>query len=125
LYLIDQGEVHLTGTWWYENGPVGNEIPPRVQIEGRKTDDGRFWPDVTLQVKNKLTGKWKTLVKRSGQGKPTTVIIEPNGRNFDLTVNLDVFKPLADTHALGRIILKNGQSSEFELKYLLPPEKDA
>jgi hypothetical protein len=125
LYDVDQSESRLVGTWWYENGAVGDQIPPRVEIAGTKTPDGIFWPDVTLQVKNELTGGWETVATPRNEGTRTTVTIEPNGRNFDLTVNLNVFKPLIGTHKLGRIVLKSGEASEFDLKYLLPPEQPA
>jgi hypothetical protein len=123
LYEVDQNRLHLIGTWWYENGAVGNETPPRVVIEGRRTSDGLFWPDVTSEVKNELTGKWETVAKPSSHGRRATVIIEPNSRNFDLRVNLDVFKQLIVKYKIGRIVLKTGEASEFELKYLTPPER--
>jgi hypothetical protein len=123
LYDVDQSESRLVGTWWYENGALGNQIPRRVEIEGTRTPDGVFWPDVTLQVKNELTRTWETVATPHSEGTRTTVTIEPNGRNSDLTVNLNVFKPLIQAHKLGRILLKTGEASEFELKYLLPPDK--
>jgi hypothetical protein len=122
LYYVDQGKVHLTGTWWYENGAVAKETPPRVVIEGRRTPDGVFWPDITLQVKNELTGKWQILAKPPSHGRRATIIIEPNNRNFDLMVNLDVLKPLIGNYKFGRIVLKTGEAAVFELKYLLPPK---
>jgi len=121
LYYINQDESSLTGTWWYENGAVGDETLSPITIKGTKTADGVFWPDVTLQVKNEVTGSWKTLPKPVSVGTRATLTIEPNSRNFDLRVNLDLFKPLIHTHKVGRIILESGQSSEFELKYLVPP----
>jgi len=124
LYYIDQDRFHLTGKWWYENGAVGDETPSRVVIQGKRTPDGVFWPDVTLQVKNELAERWETVAKPSSRGRRATIIIEPNSRNFDLTVNLDAFKPFIGKYKLGRLVLKTGETPEFELKYLLPPGED-
>jgi len=123
LYNIDQGKFHLIGTWWYENGALGNQTTSRIVIKGRKTSDGAFWPDVKLQVKDERNGKWQTVAKSSSEGQPATVIIEPNSRNVDLRVNLDALKPLIGKYKLGRLVLKTGEAPEFELKYLLPPEQ--
>lgn len=120
LYSVDQSE-HLTGTWFYTNGSVGKQAASTVPVQGEKTADGIFWPDVTLQVKNEATGRWETLATPSRRAAPTTLFVEPNTTQFNLTVNLDPFKPLLTTHKLGRIVLPNGETSEFELKYLLPP----
>lgn len=125
LFSIDQGELHLIGTWSYTNGAVGNKTPPRVVIEGTKTSDGIFWPGVRLDVRRERTGKWKRIAKSSNHGQRATMTIEPNATNFDLTVNLDVFKTLIGKYESGRIVLNTGQASVFELKDLLPPEKEA
>ena len=124
LYGIDQGDRHLVGTWSYTNGAVGNKTPPRVVIEGTRTTDGVFWPDVKLEARKGRTGKWKQVPNPAIEGELATVIIEPNAINFDLTVNLDAFKPLMGTYESGRIVLKTGRTLQFELKDLVPPEQD-
>ncbi|HEV2841928.1 MAG TPA: hypothetical protein VGW39_11425 [Chthoniobacterales bacterium] len=124
LYSVDQGELNLVGTWSYTNGAVGNEPPPRVVIEGIKTADGSFWPDVSLGVRKGRTGKWKRIAASPHLGERATVTIEPNAIGFDLMVTLDPFKPLLDKYKFGRILLNTGRTSEFELKDLSPPERE-
>jgi hypothetical protein len=125
LYGVDQGDRHLVGTWSYGNGAVGNETPPpRVVIGGTKTADGIFWPDVRLEVRKGQKDKWERIPTSPNHGERATVTIEPNAINLDLMVNLDAFKPLLNKYESGRIVLKTGRSSEFELKDLLPPERE-
>jgi hypothetical protein len=123
LYDLSQNEQHLIGRWSYTNGAVGNETPPRVIVEGTKTIDGTFWPEVKLEVRKGQTGKWKRIVNPPDPGQPAEVTIEPNTTNFDLAVNLDAFKRLIGKCESGRIVLKTGRASVFELKDLLPPEQ--
>lgn len=124
LVSVDQGDVHLVGTWSYTNGAVGSEIPPRVVIEGTKTADGGFWPDVRLEVRKGRKGKWKRIAQSPNRGERATVRIEPKATSFDLMVNLDAFKPFLNKYESGKIVLDTGWSSEFELKDLLPPERE-
>jgi len=124
LYGVDQGDRHLVGTWSYTNGAVGSKTPPRVVIEGTRTTDGVFWPDVKLEARKGRTGKWRKVPNPSIEGERATVTIEPNAINFDLMVNLDAFKPLMRTYESGRIVLKTGRTSQFELKDLVPPEQE-
>ena len=120
LYSVDQSE-HLTGMWFCTNGPVGKQPASRLAIQGQKSDDGIFWPDVTLQVRNEATGQWETLATPSRRAAPTTLFVEPNTTQFNLSVRLDPFKPLLTKRKIGRIVLSNGETSEFQLQYLLPP----
>lgn len=122
LYDLDQGEAHLIGYFAYENYSKKNEIPRPAVLSGVKTADGAFWPDATVQVKNRQTGSWETIGKSTEQGERTDVTIAPNAINFDLKVNLDALKPLLNEHELARLILNSGEASEFELKYLVPPK---
>ena len=123
LFSVDQGELNLVGTWSYTNGTVGSETSRRVVIEGTKTADGSFWPEVRLEARKGRKGKWERIITPPNRGELATVTIEPNAINFDLMVNLDAFKPLLNKYELGRIVLKTGRSSEFELKDLLPAER--
>jgi hypothetical protein len=93
-------------------------------VEGTKTADGTFWPEVKLEVRKGQTGKWKRIAISPAVGRPATVTIKPNTTNFDLAVNLDDFKRLIGTCEFGRIVLKTGQASVFELKDLAPSEQE-
>lgn len=121
LFDLDQGEKHLVGTFAYENyaGAIGTAR--NAVIEGVEKADGTFWPYVKFEVRKKAAEKWEPLGESSKQGHAATIRISPNTVNYRLTVNLDAFKPFIGKYELGRIILKTGESSEFQLKYLLPP----
>jgi hypothetical protein len=121
LTYLDQGESHLTGSLAYENYAAKDKTPAPVSIAGVKAAHGVFWPDVTLQVRNESTGKWRTIAKPINVGQRTTLRIEANNINSELMVNLDVFKSLIGKYESGRIVLNTGASCEFQLKYLLPP----
>lgn len=122
LYDVDQGEFCLVGTWLYFNCAADGRIASSVVIEGAEAD-GSFWPDVRLEAKDKITGKWNVLGQSTHPGKRTTIAIEPNGINYDLKVKLDVFKHFVGKYTSGRIVLTSGEASEFDLRYLLPPDQ--
>lgn len=121
LYDIDQGELHLTGTCLYINGPLGAEPPKKLIIKGGRDRNGAFWPAVELQIKNEATGQWET-IGSARFDKSSNLSIEPNDHRFDLMVNLDPFKPFIGKFTTGKIILATGEAAQFELKHLLPPQ---
>jgi hypothetical protein len=120
LYAINQDRLHLDGTWLYKNYAISHSGLPSFEIA--KDDVGILWPKVKLEVQNIKTGQWVPIGKSLAQGKKTTLAIPPDS-NFDLFVNLDPFKPYLHKYKLGRVILTNGQASQFSLKSLLPPER--
>ena len=126
LFGLEQQTHHLIGTWMYVNYDIrGREVGP-VIIEGGRTRNGLFWPDVRLQVKDDSTGKWKTISNSSNHWwevwkKREKVTIARNSQNLELMVNLDEFQPLIGKYEVGRIVLNSGEVSEFELKSLLLP----
>ena len=123
LFGIRQQE-HLGGTWYLSNGAVKGRTSRPVEIPGVETPDGVFWPDVTLQVKNEATTRWETVTNSIPDGKRTARIVAVDTVCFSLTVNLDACKAFLGRYKFGRIILKSGEVSEFELKYLEPPKND-
>jgi hypothetical protein len=129
LFGLEQQAVHLIGTWSYVNYDVRGRAAVPVTIEGAKTLDGLFWPDVCLEVKNEAIGKWETIAKSSNHWwelskTRDTIVIGRNSSNLDLMVNLDKFQPLIGKYKLGRIVLKSGEASPFELNVLLPPKDE-
>jgi hypothetical protein len=119
---ITQTGLHLTGECAYYQ--LENQIPRIISIEGTKTADGQFWPDVTSQVKNERTGKWETIAKPIRSGPRATITVKPGEFNPELLVTLDVFYARIGKYKLGRLLLKTGDSAEFELKDLLPSEEE-
>lgn len=124
LFDLDQSEVRLTGWFAFENYSGKAHAAKTLIIEGCKTSDGVFWPAVTLEVRNESTEQWEPIGKAVNQGCRDRIEIAPNTVNHELTVNLEAFKPLISKYKLGRIVLKTGQVSEFELKNLLPPNRE-
>ena len=124
LFDLDQSDIRLTGWFAFENYSGKDQAAKKLIIEGCKTSDGVFWPDVRLEVRNESTEKWRTIGNAATQGCRDRIAIEPNTVNYELTVNLEAFKPLIRKYTFGRIVLKAGQVSEFELKNLLPPNRE-
>lgn len=119
---ITQTGLHLTGECAYYQ--LENQTPRIISIKGIKTADGQFWPDVTSQVKNERTGKWETIAKPIRNGPRATITVKPGEFNPELLVTLDVFYARIGQYKLGRLLLKTGDSAEFELKDLLPSEEE-
>jgi hypothetical protein len=120
---ITQTGLHITGECAYYQ--IENQIPRIASIEGTKTADGQFWPDVTSQVKNERTGKWQTISEPFNRGHRATITIKPGEFNQELMVTLDVFYPLIGKYKVGRLLLRTGDATEFELKELLEDEPEA
>jgi len=118
---ITQTGLHLTGECAYYQ--LENQVPRIISIEGTRTADGQFWPDVTAQVKNERTGRWETISKPVSGGRRATITVKPGEFDPELFVTLDAFRPLIGKYRVGRLLLKTGDAAEFELKELLPSEE--
>jgi hypothetical protein len=119
---ITQEGLHITGECAYYQ-PAGQDLPT-VRIEGTKTGDGKFWPDVTSQVMNDRTGSWETISKTFNHGHRAVVSVKPGEMNGELLIALDIFLPLVDKCKLGRVVLNSGETAEFDLKHLLEDESE-
>ncbi len=93
-------------------------------IKGMKKADGEFYPYVTMQVANEAARGWKTIGRFLNGTRTVTITVEPKGVSKTLMVDLDAFRPLIGRFRYGRIVLKTGESSEFELKNLSPPKNE-
>lgn len=124
LYAIKQDKSEMDGTWLYLNYATSDrKASPVARFDATKDGIGILWPNVRLEVQNELTGKWTLIGKSARRGTRMEVTVEP-GSNVDLFVQLDAFKPFLGKHKVGRVVLTNGQASEFDLNYLVPPGKD-
>jgi hypothetical protein len=123
LRAVRQEGLHLTGECTYFQ--VENQNPPVAVIEGTDTGESGFWPDVTSQVKNERTGKWETIAKPFNHGHRRKITIKPGEFNQELLVALDVFYPFVGKYKLGRLVLKTGEITMFELNKLLEEESEA
>jgi hypothetical protein len=119
LNIFTQEGLHLTGNCAYKRA---DEQPPRL-IEGTKTYNDEFWPDVTGQVKNEKTGAWETVSLPLDYGRRATIEVKAGELKQDLLVSLDVFLPLVGKYKVGRVVLKTGEAAEFDLFELLSVEE--
>jgi len=106
----------LKGSFIFYNESIGP-----VTLQGTKTDDGRFWPVVRLQVADAENGQWTTLGPEV-KGSSITLVVAPKSR-VKLLVMMDRFRPYIGSLKLGKVILDNGEATCFELSNLLPPPK--
>lgn len=125
LYSVSQGTSELDGTWLYLNYTIDRPKKGSVaRFDAIKDKIGIVWPNVRLEVRDEQTGQWTLIGKSSQGGKKVAITVAP-GSKVDLFVQLDRFKRFIGQCKHGRIVLSNGQASEFELKYLLPPGADS
>jgi hypothetical protein len=118
-----QRSGHLVGEF-----EVLNTTSSPETINGTKTADKKFWPNVEAQITNGATPsewKWRNIGQPPTWEKPSKLIVDPV--NADSTspeksvyVDMDIFKPFIGKATYGRIVLPNGRWSMFELKDLLP-----
>ena len=94
-----------------------------MSLNGTRTADRKFWPYVTRQVSNDVTGTWTTIASREDSGTPSTSSIESKQVVGELYVNLDSFRPLIGKFRYGRILLSTGDAAVFEMRSILPPEE--
>lgn len=117
-HFIQHG-LHTTGICIYH---LPEDRPSNI-IEGTKTDNGEFWPDVTCQVKNEETGRWETVSSPLDYGHRSKIEVSPGDIKPDLRVSLDVFLPLVGKYKKGRILLRSGEAADFDLFELLSEEE--
>ncbi len=115
---------HLVATCSYANYSDGKTSPPLVTVRGVTTKDGKFCPRVSAKITNDVNGEWKTIGELGTLGKPLSRRIAANTVDDSFTISLDVFRPFIGKFVYGSLVLKSGQAAVFELKDLLPPEKE-
>jgi hypothetical protein len=104
----------LVGTAEYEYLIRGH----LATIEGVLTQDGRFWPVVTAQVRADPHAEWKTLEPSPIAGKPATFPVQTDSTKLLLYLDLEVFRPYIGNRECGRLVLENGEAASFKLEDL-------
>jgi hypothetical protein len=114
----DEGHVH--GICMFFNGKSVSAI-----LEGTETSDGDFYPQVSTQVGDSdHGGEWKTLKPSvSPSGRVAARTIRPQEASRPLKVDLDVFRPFIGKKKYGRLLLRTGEATVFQIDDLQPPEK--
>jgi hypothetical protein len=120
LGFIRQDEAHLSGEFTFENVSGSRDKAKDVLLQGGKTSDGRFWPQVRYEARRDADAPWEPLGHSPAIGRSAKRTIKAEGKPVQLTVRLDVFQPLIRTHKMGRIVFSSGDTSQFELKDFAP-----
>lgn len=125
LTFVRQESSRLLGICVYENYSISGVSARVAIIDGVKTADGVFWPDLKLEVSNELGGMWTDIGKSSTHGQRVALRIKPKDINMGLTANLDRFQSFIGKYRFGRLTLKTGEAAVFELSLLSPPTRAA
>jgi hypothetical protein len=111
--------IHVSGLCAYYNS-----TPHSVDIDGRETSSGEFYPDVIYEISHG-DGDWETLeVPTNNPGKQLTITVEARTRSRPLRINLDMFVPLIGKAKYGRLVLKTGEKAVFRVDELQPPSEN-
>jgi hypothetical protein len=123
LFNVHQERTELTAEFAYDNYIIANEVRPTVVIQGRRTEDGRFWPNVVYEVRKDSNASWEPVRGTAKTGQNTSVLVKPLDSRFDLFVSLEPFKAYITLYHFARVTLPDGDRAEFELKSLSPPSE--
>lgn len=115
LATVHEDNGELDGTWLYTNH--GSSA-----IEFKATRDalGFLWPDVKMEVKEDASSRWIVVNDSCPSGQRITVKVNP-GEYVELFVPLNSLRSYVGKNESARVTLTTGQTSQFELKYLVPP----
>lgn len=120
LEHISETDGHLVGRCYYAVD-LKNGRDRHATLQGTKSN-GVFWLDVQEEVRDPRSGQWRPIASPVNPGKRATVVVEANTGTFDLNVDLNAFKVFLDECEVGRLVLPSGETCEFLLKYLKPPD---
>lgn len=119
------------------SGDYNNLGSKPVQVEGREIESHPgfvdFYPYATLEVSNSKSGNWKMIgtSPRQNEGKAISVLMKPNSlrdhpipvRNRDCSIEVNAFRRFIGKIRYGRVVLRNGETSQpIVLTDLLPPK---
>jgi hypothetical protein len=113
-----------------------------IEVQGREIENQvmsrrDFYPDASLEVSNDKNGGWHVIGTSPSpdKGKAISVSMTPNSLRdhpYDRVVNrscyikMDAFRPLIGKYLYGRVVLKDGGSSQLlVLTDLLPPKEES
>jgi hypothetical protein len=111
LFSIISLGNRLIGDFLFETRPT-----KAVSLEGTRTVDGDFWPQVDFQVANSGE-QWKTIGK-SRNGGTSAVLQIPSGKAERMRVLLTDYKSMIGKYTYGKIVFSNGQSAIFSIDLL-------
>lgn len=121
LMELRQDELHLIGTFYFENISGPRQSARNVILEGVEREVGQFWPRVRLEARRKDKSSWESLGTSSIIGKSATLMVKAESPLVKLCVRLDVFQTVIGKYSWGRIVLSSGETGEFALSDIAPP----
>lgn len=135
LWLLSWNYNHLSVSADYHNLGAHPIDVSGVEIENKPTGSWDFHPYATLEVSDDKNGGWKAVgTSPTKDGRPVSVSMVPNSlwqhprgpENRTCYVELDAWQPLIGKVRYGRVVLRNGETSQtIVLTDLLPPAKNS
>jgi hypothetical protein len=133
LWLLSWNHNRLRVSADYHNLGAHPIDVPGLEIENKPMECWDFYPYATLEVSDEKDGGWRTLGSSpSKEGRTLSVSMVPNSlwqhprgpENRTCYVELDAWRPLIGKVRYGRVVLRNGETSQtIVLTDLLPPKK--
>lgn len=111
-------EKHSIGNFYFMGGAEGASI----ELTGRQTDDGQFWPIAKFEVDDS-DSRWKSVQTATSPPGSTRLAVYEQGKLRQLRVPLDIYTPLIGKHKFGRITFSNGEYCVIRLNDLTRGEK--
>lgn len=87
-------------------------------LEGSRTFNGDFWPNVTLSIGNS-DQNWKSVRSEKADGKTAKLQI-PAGIAEKVRIDLTGYRGLIGKYKVGKVTFSNGQSAVFYIQLLDP-----
>jgi hypothetical protein len=117
---VSQEKTRLVGNFHLDEHVIPGQKNGAFIIDGSQSDDGRFWPNVELQVSNETNGKWQTIASSLDHPVSARVQVYPGLSVFGLSIDFDPFKRFIGKYNFGRVSLKSGEKAVFPLDDLKP-----
>lgn len=122
LKVVRCDDSHLTGLAVLSRYSTRRDYKGEtVTITGVETADGRFWPNVTLEVSDQIAGQWQRIPSVAINGATALRRISPHTLGAAFFVNLDPFSRFIGRGRYGRLLLENGDDVIFDLHTLEAP----
>jgi hypothetical protein len=107
-----QLSAHCAYHYLNEKGPV--------VLRGTIDSDRRFWPFVSYEVETPDKKKWRPIGKSTETKNPVTVQFDSDNQKDLFLVDMEPFRSVIGKFRRGRLVLANGETSEFMIDDLLP-----
>ena len=117
LEMVSEGDP-LIGKFSLEYRGDKQTIASPFVVEGHQGEDGTFWPNVQLEVKNEADGKWIKIATSWDGPVSAKLTVYNEIVAYGIFVDLHAFKPYFGKFNSGRVVLKSGENAVISLKDL-------